>query len=381
MRILLSIHHPLSKDQGAPGVTYQRGRHIQEQGAEARILSFTDMPDGIVLRSPLFQQVRFPWFIARQLQKLAANYDVADCSSGDGWVYQAFQRKNKLLMVARSHGLEHIGDEMLREEIAGGRQVSSWKYPLYHGGYRLWEVARSFRTADVGIFPSDADRSYAVEKLGVTPGKTAVIPNGIPHEFADLPFRAGRPRCGLRLAVVGSYGHRKINVAPQALNALLLARPDLHVGFLGTGVPDEVVLRDYLPEIHSRLTIVRHYAHSSLPALLADYDVLLFPSLAEGFGLVVYEAMACGLAVLATELDALKGYLKHEHDVLFFRRNSPESIQAAVSRLYDEPALLGQLQRNGWVTASQFAWPKIASTTIALYEEHLARKLHATNKR
>ncbi|HEY4356904.1 MAG TPA: glycosyltransferase [Acidobacteriaceae bacterium] len=374
MRVLLTIHHPLTPDQGAPGVTYQLWKHFEARGDQAKVLSFTDMADARALRSPLLRQVRFPWFVSRELHRLETEFDVADCSSGDGWVYQARRRKSRLLTVARSHGLEHLVDAMFREQCRQG-QTMSWKYPLYHGGYRLWEVAKSFRTADVAIFPNHADRDYAIENLRVRPERAVILPNGIPDVFLGLPRQNHREDgAGLRVAVVGSYGHRKINVAPQALNRAMRTHPDLMVGFLGTGISEVNVLQDYEPEHHPRIRVVPHYAHAELPSLLKDYDVLLFPSLSEGFGLVVYEAMACGLAVIATRLDALQTYLRDGHDVLFIQPGSPEAIEAALHRMATTPAFRMRLQDNGRQTAQRFAWSRIVDETAAIYAEYIARK-------
>ena len=91
-------------------------------------------------------------------------------------------------MVARSHGLEHIVDSVFREEVASGKQRQSWKYPLYHGGYRLWEVARSFRTADLSVFPNHGDLDFAVEHFGVKTERSAIVPSGIPDDFVGFPL-------------------------------------------------------------------------------------------------------------------------------------------------------------------------------------------------
>ena len=123
-----------------------------------------------------------------------------------------------------------------------------------------------------------------MERLGVKAERSAVVPNGIPDEFIGLPLRnANRTAEAVRVAIVGSYSHRKINVAPQALDRVLHDNPALQIGFLGTGVPANSVLADYSPEYHARIRVLPSYSHSSLPGLLADYDVLLFPSLSEGF--------------------------------------------------------------------------------------------------
>ncbi|HET6145522.1 MAG TPA: glycosyltransferase family 4 protein [Candidatus Acidoferrales bacterium] len=382
MRILFSIHHHLTPNLGAPGVTFQLAKHFAERGDHSKVLSFTDMPKGRLLRSEVFQQVRFPWYVARELSKVASDFDVIDCSSGDGWVYQTIRSRKNVLMVARSHGMEHLVDVAFRREVAHGNQTSSWKYPIYHGGYRLWEVAQSFKTADLSVHPNDADRRFAIEHLGVQPENAVVLPSGIPDQFTRLPARLpSSEQSGLKLAVVGSYTHRKINVAPQALNKILSAYPDLRVGFLGTGVSSEVVLKDYGPELHSRISVETNYSHANLPAVLAPYDVLLFPSLSEGFGLVVYEAMACGLAVVATELDALRTYLRHEHDVLFVPIGCASAIENAIVRLICDRALLTCLQRNGNETARRFTWSSIVEKTAAIYEDRMARKHHPSKNR
>ncbi len=375
MRILFSIHHPLTANQGAPGVTYQLAKHFAERGDKSQALSFLDMPPSRLFKWPLLQQVRFPWFVSRKLARIAPELDVADCSSGDAWVYQTLRRERRLLMVARSHGLEHLVDKMFREEAANKRQMHSWKYPIYHGGYRLWEVARSFRSADLAIFPNAADRAYAVQHLRVKLERTVVIPNGIPDDFTDQPPRQPLPASSkLRIALLGTYSHRKINVAPQALNRVLQAHPNVLLGFLGTGVPAEEVLADYAQEHHERIRVTPHYSHEALPALLAEYDVLLFPSLSEGFGLAVYEAQACGLAVIATDLEALQAYLTHEKDVLFIPRSDANAIEGALKRLLTDAKLLAHLQKQGRQSAQRFAWSKVVAETAAVYQEFIDRK-------
>ena len=45
-------------------------------------------------------------------------------------------------------GLEHTVDKWQRDEAAAGKMNLSWKYPLYHGGFRLWEVRKSLQQSD-----------------------------------------------------------------------------------------------------------------------------------------------------------------------------------------------------------------------------------------
>jgi glycosyltransferase involved in cell wall biosynthesis len=377
MRVLLSIHHRLNPDLGAPGVTFQLANIYKELGISAELLSYSDLPDAFPEKCA---QLVYPSFTAYRLATSKEFYDVVDLSSGDGWVYQSLRPKARTLLVARSHGLEHISHLVRLSEAKAGRLRLSPQYGLYHGGFRLWEVERSFRTADLSLFLNRTDLRFAVERLGVDPKRARVTSNGISDAFVGLPLNPRERHDGgnFKLALIGSYIHRKLNVAPTALNRLLGKHPQLEIGFFGAGKPPGDVLHDYSPEYHRRITVVEHYQNESLPRLISGYSGLLFPSLSEGFGLGIYEAMACGLAVVATRLPTFEERLCDGENVLFVPVSDTEAIEAAIDRLITNPPLLRHLQQSGHARAQAFAWPRVARDTIALYEEFLSHKLFTT---
>ena len=79
-------------------------------------------------------------------------------------------------------------DAQTRSGAKQGNIRLSWKYPLYHGGYRLWEVARSLRCADLALMLNQHDRDFAASNLKVDPAKLRVVRNGIPETLLNLPF-------------------------------------------------------------------------------------------------------------------------------------------------------------------------------------------------
>jgi glycosyltransferase involved in cell wall biosynthesis len=374
MRVLLSIHHRLNPDLGAPGVTFQLANIYNKLGISADLLSYSDLPHAFPERCAQFV---YPCFAAYSLATSKVPYDVVDLSSGDGWIYHSLRPKGRTLLVTRSHGLEHVAHLVRLAEAKAGRLRLSPQYGLYHGGFRLWEVARSFRTADLALFLNGTDLSFAVERLGVDPKRARVTSNGISNAFVGLDLNPQKRKDGgnFKLALIGSYIHRKLNVAPTALNRLLGKHPHLEIGFLGAGKPPVDILHDYRPEYHRRIKVVERYQNDSLPALLSEYSALLFPSLSEGFGLGIYEAMACGLAVVATRLPTLEERLCDGDNVLFVPVNDAEAIEASIDRLITDPALLLHLQVSGHAKAQEFAWPRVARDTLALYEEFLSWKL------
>ena len=247
MNIVLTIHHHLDINAGAPGAVCHLLLEYKKLGHQARIYSFDDLSGWMPEKA---KQVVFPYFVAAHINQLARRerIDVVDASSGDAWVWATTKRKiNSTLLVTSSHGLEHAYHLELLEEARQGNLRLSWKYPLYHGGFHLWEVATSFRRADLALFLHRFDLSYAVRELGVSPERARIVANGIPEAFLNLPFEAtpAAQDAPVRIAPIASYILRKgIKYAPPALNAVLTRHPSVQVAHLGTDCPADQVLVD-----------------------------------------------------------------------------------------------------------------------------------------
>lgn len=104
--MLFSIHHVLNKDLGGLGTTYNLAQELSGLGYQTDILSMSNRGHGVEnIRSHLV----YSWFTYQRLSRGFRDHDVLDLSSGDGWVFERFGRSRGPLLVARSHGLEHIG--------------------------------------------------------------------------------------------------------------------------------------------------------------------------------------------------------------------------------------------------------------------------------
>jgi glycosyltransferase involved in cell wall biosynthesis len=244
---------------------------------------------------------------------------------------------------------------VLRQAVKRGQSALSWKYPIYHGGFRLWEVAQSLRGADLSLFLSREDLDYAVETLHVQPNRAHVVDNGIANSFVGLPFFP-ETAPGLRIAVVGAYSHRKINVLPTAINRLLPQKKKWKLGFFGTLVDDAEVRKDYADCIQSQISI------------------MLFPSLSEGLPVSVFEAMACGLALVASALPTLTTRLTNGQEAIFFPPGDPEAIAGALTNIEQNSDKLLSIREAGYKRAQEFSWARVARTTAKLYEEAVHAK-------
>ena len=110
-----------------------------------------------------------------------------------------------------------------------------------------------------------------------------------------------------------------------------------------------------------------------LPALYNGADLFVFPSLYEGFGLPVLEAMACGAPVVTSSTSSLPevagdaALLVDPYDI--------EEIAAAMRRVLEDEALGAELRAKGLARAKEFSWERTAGETIAIYEKVLGKKL------
>jgi glycosyltransferase involved in cell wall biosynthesis len=379
MNILLTIHHDLDPHSGAPGSVLKLGHAYEALGHTVHYYAFDHLPGWV---PNLATGVIFPHFLPIHLANLRCQFDVVDASTGDAWVwgtlFRRFTRRPPLL-VTRSHGLEHAVHLEYLEDARQGLLHLSWKYPLYHGGFRLWEVATSLRCADLVFLLNRQDLKYSVEQLGVEEQRAYVCPNGIPDEFLNLPFAPDPEDSTLRIAQVGTYIPRKgIHYSVPALNAILQRYPQVQVSFLGTGCPEEQVHADFAPAVRDRVHVTPRFRHETLPTLLKGHQIKLFPPLSEGFGKALVEAMSCGLAPVTTAAPGPLEIVRDGHDALVVPMRDSQAIEQALEKLIMDRPYLEQLRRNAYDTAQNYSWLNAAQKRLMLYTHAIERRRQST---
>jgi glycosyltransferase involved in cell wall biosynthesis len=189
-----------------------------------------------------------------------------------------------------------------------------------------------------------------------------VIYGGTDLERFYLPLGDGGTRAEragpLRLLYAGSVSPQKgVHTAVHALAELSnhYGPMNLHLTVVGNGHPSFMQsLYDFVRE-HDLLSYVSfrsRVAKESMPQLLREFDVLLFPSIwEEPLARMMMEGMASGLALIGTTTGGSKEILEHGHNALTFQAGNARDLADKIDRFLTDPGLVAQLSRAAQQTA------------------------------
>jgi phosphatidyl-myo-inositol alpha-mannosyltransferase len=247
----------------------------------------------------------------------------------------------------------------------------------FHSGARrarMYDLAapilrRVARRLAVRIAVSRRAEAFERARIG---GTFEVVPNGVDvgrfgsAEPADLPE-------GRRLLFVGRLDVRKgFPVAVQAFATLAASGGrDLRLIVAGDG-PERDAVGMLAPEVRSRVTLLGTVPNAELPTVAAACDLYLGSATGgESFGVVLIEAMAAGLPVVASDTPGYDEVVHDGVDGLLVPPSDPAALAAAAGRVLDDPALAARLAAAGRDRAKDFDWPGVVDRIEALYERAL----------
>lgn len=106
----------------------------------------------------------------------------------------------------------------------------------------------------------------------------------------------------------------------------------------------------------SKVTYISSLSHADVLKLMADHDVFIFPSLFEGFGLVITEAMSQGTPVITTERTCGPDLITHGVDGWIVKAGSVESLRETLIKILGNPMVLQEAGRKAMETAAKYPW-------------------------
>jgi phosphatidylinositol alpha-mannosyltransferase len=237
---------------------------------------------------------------------------------------------------------------------------------------RLYTILAPFGTSvweriDKRIAVSEAARESVCSRLGEAP--IHIVPNGTDVHVFERATPAKLPK-GRTMLFVGRLEPRKgFPVAVRAFARLAQRYNDLQLIVVGEGVEREAV--EILPRaLRSRVHLLGRVSDAVLPGYYAAANVFVAPATgSESFGIVLVEAMAAGLPIVASDIAGYREVVRHGREALLVPKGDHSALADAVQRLFERPEDARALGNNGRMRARRYDWDTILLTLENIYAD------------
>lgn len=232
---------------------------------------------------------------------------------------------------------------------------------------RFQELANEPHLANGWVVASSYTRQSLIEN-GLSADQIHVVPYGVDSAVHSQRSRPPAPTGPFRVIFVGSLIQRKgLSYLLDAVRSLKTRH--LYLTLCGRGFVDDVLLRQYSDlDLDVRVNV----PPSDLVRRIQDSDVFVFPSLMEGFGHVVLEAMACGVPVITTSHTCGPDVMQDGvHGFIVPIRDSP-AIAERLAWGLDHRAELAAMGEAAAAQARLFSWPRFRAGIREAYRRMVA---------
>ncbi len=236
----------------------------------------------------------------------------------------------------------------------------------------------SCRDATKVITFSEFSRSTMVDRYNIAPEKIHVIPHAVGEEFLLPRNGSAVEAIRTRYALPPEYAFYPANTWPHKNHPTLLKALHLlrvkhgrRLVLVFTGIKregHEAFLKAAVEyDLNEQVRHLGYIEKHDMPLLYRGARFMVFPSLFEGFGLPLLEAMASDCPVLCSRVASIPEVVGHA--ALFFDPHNPEDIADAIHRVLTDKELRTTLVRAGRERSHRFSWERTARETLKVLEE------------
>lgn len=225
--------------------------------------------------------------------------------------------------------------------------------------------------------------SYSTKKdaiaLKYSSKSIRVIPNGVEIKTRSEDNKILKLNLKKRDIVITSIGrivkHKGFEFAISAMKEVIEKYPN--VKYVIIGKPINLSYFNYLKELtrkyHLEETVLMtgHISEAKKYQLLARSKIYLSPSLSEGFGLTLLEAMSLGIPVIATDIKGHRDIIKHLKNGVLVKPRDADAIKDAIDMLLSNQKLYKSISVRGQKESLKYSWDNIISLYLELYKNSL----------
>ena len=219
------------------------------------------------------------------------------------------------------------------------------------------------------IAVSEAARNTLVEHIG---GDAVVIPNGVAtSRFRKAEPLPGWPGPGGAIGFLGRMDEPRkgLPVLLKAFETLGSERPGLRLLIAGRASDPDEVLQRVPSELRERVVLLGQINDEEKVRALHSVDVFCSPNTGgESFGIVTAEAMAAGVPIVASDIEAFRQVLRDGEAGELFSVGDAADLARAAGRLLDDPAHRAGLSAAALAAVADYDWSVVARGVLSVYE-------------
>jgi len=205
----------------------------------------------------------------------------------------------------------------------------------------------------------------------------SVIPNGINlHEFGTVSRNTARRCLGIDeddsviLYVGRLHSAKGLPYLVEAINLLRQKEPRAHLMLVGEGTEREKLelLVDSL-DLSTRVRFLGRVEHEKIQGFLAASDVFVLPSLREGLPLVLLEAMAAELPIVATDVGGIPSIIEDQTNGFLVKPRDAAQIADKLALILNNPLLRRSISQNNREKVQQYSWENVVNDLEMVYSD------------
>lgn|SRR5574341_56107 len=360
---------------------YHAARGAAQAGVLKRFITGIYLKHETGIPPSLYRKILLPNYIGHAIQQIpgshsqyisylirdnlfdwAASQMLADCDIFHGWNHMSLftmrraKRQGARTVIERSSAHPVWLDGMLRDEYR--------RHGLSFPAANRWlnrKHIQEYEEADAIFVCSDFVWRTMVEN-GVPPHKLRKVTLGFdPSKFHPIPD--SKPGNVFRIMFCGAVSLQKgVQYLLEAFKQLHL--PNAELLLVGGLFPDS---RSFLPNYRGLYRHVPYLPHDQLTQLYSSSSVFVLPSLQDGFGMVVYEAAACGLPVIVSQ--NVGAPIRDGQDGFIVPIRDPNALADRLLQLYKDEPLRHTMGESIRQYVQQFTWEHYHQQLIGHYRE------------
>lgn len=212
-------------------------------------------------------------------------------------------------------------------------------------------------------------------KRGVNRDKIVVIPNGINLDEFKAVNNVKRDNSTKIVAYAGRIDieQKGLDILVSALAKIKFKTRDVRLRLIGPdwGAIDKLLDLATRLEVKDKIEYFGAVSRSEFKKLLSEADLFVLPSRFEPFGLVILEAMACKVPVIASNVGGIPEIVEHGKNGLLFEREDVDSLASLIDEILTNEDYANEIVQRAYSSIERFSWKRIVKEVINVYNEVL----------